>query len=95
MSRKSPYNIFLSPPEREHLQEMARKYTGPYFQVVRAKIVLLAAEGLQNKEIGEHLDVPRQIVTKWRKRYFQEGLAGLQDRPRAGRPPTFSPSGRD
>lgn len=70
---------------------MANKYTSPYFEVVRAKAILLAAEGLQNKQIGKRLEMPRQIISKWRKRFFEERLAGLQDRPRRGRPGRFSP----
>jgi len=70
---------------------MARKYTSPYYEVLRAKVILLAAEGLENKEIGERLDLPRQIVSKWRKRFFEQRLAGLQDRPRHGRPCCFPP----
>ena len=70
---------------------MAQKYTSPYFEVVRAKTILLAAEGLQNKQIGDRLQMPRQIISKWRKRFFDERLAGLQDRPRRGRPGRFSP----
>jgi transposase len=58
---------------------------------MRAKVVLLAAQGLSNKEIGERLQLPRQIVSKWRKRFFEERLAGLQERPRRGRPRGFSP----
>jgi transposase len=58
---------------------------------MRAKIVLLAAEGLSNKQIGQRLDLPRQIVSKWRKRFFDKRLAGLQERPRRGRPSAFSP----
>ena len=73
------------------LQQMANKYTSPYFEVVRAKAILLAAEGLQNKQIGKRLEMPRQIISKWRKRFFEERLAGLQDRPRRGRPGRFSP----
>jgi len=94
MPRNSPYQIVLSAEEEERLQEMSRKYTSPYRDVVRAKAVLLAARGLENKEIGEHLDIPRQIVSKWRKRFFYERLPGLQDRPGRGRPARFSPSGR-
>jgi transposase len=60
---------------------------------MRAKVVLLAAEGVQNKAIGQRLDLPRQIVAKWRKRFFEERLVGLADRPRRGRPRGFSPSG--
>lgn len=74
---------------------MARKYTSPYYIVVRAKVILLAAEGLENKEIGERLNLPRQIVSKWRKRFFEKRLAGLQDHPRQGRPCRFPPSSHD
>jgi len=93
MPRSSPFEIVLTAEEREALEAMARKYTSPYRDVVRAKVVLLAAEGLQNIEIARRLDLPRQIVSKWRKRFFEERLEGLQERPRRGRPPTFSPSG--
>lgn len=58
---------------------------------MRAKVALLAAEDLENKQIGERLDLPRQIVSKWRKRFFEERLAGLEERSRRGRPRTFSP----
>lgn len=91
MPRRSPYLIELTASERRQLQGQARKYTSPYRDVLRAKIVLLAAEGLRNDEIAARLDTPRQIVSKWRKRFFEEGVAGLQERPRGGRPPLFPP----
>lgn len=91
MPRKSPYSILLSAEEKNQLKSVARKYTSPYFEIMRAKIVLLAADGYSNKEIGERLDLPRQIVSKWRKRFFDNRLAGLQERPRRGRPGAFSP----
>lgn len=94
MPRSSPYVITLSSNERRVLEARARQYTLPYRDVVRAKIVLLAAEGVQNKEIAERLDMPRPVVSKWRKRFFRERLAGLEDRSRRGRPPAFPPSGR-
>ena len=94
MPRSSPYVITLSSNERRVLEARARQYTLPYRDVVRAKIVLLAAEGIQNKEIAERLDMPRPVVSKWRKRFFRERLAGLEDRSRRGRPPAFPPSGR-
>jgi len=74
---------------------MAQKYTSPYFEVVRAQVILLAANGLENKEIGERLNLPRQIVSKWRKRFFKQRVAGLQDHPRQGRPCHFPPRDRD
>jgi transposase len=63
----------------------------PYRDVVRAKIILMAAEGIDNDEIADRLDTRREIVSKWRKRFFEEGLVGLEERPRGGRPPVFSP----
>lgn len=88
MPKKSPNTIRLTRNEREKLEKMSRSYTTPYYKVFRAKIILLCVQGLQNKEIGERLDAPRQIVSKWRKRFFHERLDGLRDRDRAGRPST-------
>lgn len=94
MPRKSPYPIELSPEERAILEARARKYTLPYREVIRAKIILLAAEGLENKQIAERLDLTRPDVSKWRKRFYLYRLAGLEESPRRGRPPDFSPWGR-
>ncbi len=91
MARKSPYDIVLSTMEKDELEVAACRYTSSYCNVVRAKIILLAARGLDNREIGQRLDLPRQIVSKWRKRFFDERLAGLHERPRRGRPADFSP----
>jgi hypothetical protein len=85
--RQSPFVITLSAAEERELRRRAARYTAPYMDVVRARIILMAAEGMQNKDIAERLMLPVQIVTKWRKRYYHEGLAGLEERPRPGRPP--------
>ena len=55
-------------------------------QALRASIVLLAAEGLRNADIARRLGVSRQTVTTWRQRYAAEGVDGLRDRIRTGRP---------
>jgi len=94
MPRKSPYDIVLSEQERNELRRRANKYTLPYFMVARAKIILLAAEGLDNDEIAMRLNTPRKVVSIWRKRFFEERLSGLEERPRPGRPPV-SPPGVD
>jgi len=91
MPRHSPFAVVLTEEEDQRLREIAGRYTSPYCDVARAKVVLMAAEGLENKEIGLRLDLPRQIVSKWRKRFWAERLAGLESRPRRGRPRTFSP----
>jgi transposase len=94
MPRNSPYTILLTQEERRLLENDAQKYTSPYYRVVRAKIALYAAQGMRNDEIGKRLDLPRQIVSKWRKRFFEKRLSGLEDETRQGRPPVFSPSSR-
>ena len=91
MPRKCPFCIDLSDAERARLEATARKYTSSYRDVIRAKIVLYAAAGLDNDEIAARLDTPRQIVSKWRKRFFRERLQGLEERSRTGRPALFSP----
>ena len=91
MPRKSPFIIRLSREERRQLEAKARRYTLPYRDVIRAKVVLLAAEGLGNDVIAAKLNTRREIVSKWRKRFFQERLAGLEERPRRGRPSVFPP----
>lgn len=92
MPRECPYEVRLSAEERRALERLARRYTSPYREVIRARMILLAAEGWQNKEIAEHLHVPRPKVSKWRKRFFERRLAGLEDEPRGGRPSVFSPT---
>lgn len=91
MPRLSPYVIELTTEERRLIESWSRKYTSPYYQVLRAKIVLLAADGLSNQQIAQRLDTPRQIVSKWRKRFHERRLEGLEDDPRPGRPPGFPP----
>jgi Winged helix-turn helix len=89
--RKSPYVIELSDQEREVLEAQARRYTLPYRDVIRAKIVLMAAQGLDNDEIAARLDTRREVVSKWRKRFYTDRLGGLEERPRRGRPGVFPP----
>jgi transposase len=91
MPRASPYKISLSPTEERDLRKRAAKYTLPYFQVVRAKMVLLAAQGLRNREIAASLGTRREVLSLWRKRFFEKRLAGLEEHPRPGRPGDFPP----
>jgi hypothetical protein len=91
MPKKSPFNVNLSSDERQTLESMARKYTSPYCDVIRAKIILLADEGLSNDVIASRLDTPRQIVSKWRKRFALARLPGLEAQPPDGREARFSP----
>ena len=94
MPRQSPFSILLTAEDRARLEHAARQYTSPYRDVIRAKIILLAAQDWENKAIGEALQLPRPKVSKWRKRFFEQRLAGLEDRPRGGRPSAFPPKRR-
>jgi Winged helix-turn helix len=93
MPSQSPFRIEPTKDERAILRKRAGAHTAPHWEVVRAKIVLLASEGTSNKEIAKRLYTSPQTVSKWRKRFHEEGLGGLEDRPRSGRPPTFPPFG--
>ena len=94
MPRSSPYTIKLSSAEEVELHRRASKYTLPYFQVQRAKMILYAAQGMSNHEIANCLDTRREVVSLWRKRFFTDRLAGLEERDRPGRPRTFPPRTR-
>jgi transposase len=60
--------------------------------VQRAKLVLYAAEGIDNTEIARRLDLRPEVVGRRRKRFCEERLDGLSDRKRAGRPRRFPPA---
>jgi transposase len=83
--------IDLTKVERTELEARSKDYTSAHRNVVRAKIVLLASRGLGNDRIAARLDMPRQIVSKWRRRFYLQRLAGLEEQPRSGRPARFSP----
>jgi hypothetical protein len=91
MPRKSPFRIELSPDETAELNRRATKYTLPYFEVVRAKMILMAADGMDNDQIAVRLDTRREVVSQWRQRFFKERMAGLEERTRPGRPRVFPP----
>ena len=94
MPRKSPYTINLSNAEKEELVKRSTKYTLPYFIVLRAKMILLAAQGLNNDQIASKLDSRREVVCMWRKRFFEQRLDGLEEHSRSGRPRSFPPRSR-
>jgi len=78
--------IELTPALREELEKLSRGRSLPARIVERAKIVLLAFEGNQNREIAEILGVTRRTVGRWRSRFAEKGLPGIvKDAPRPGR----------
>jgi hypothetical protein len=103
------YEIWLSAAERQALETLQRAGKTPQQMVRRVNILLLAQGGLSNQAIADEVGTSRNLVQKWRKRFAlyepppslgAEGsapvarLAALQDLPRSGRPPDFSPAGQ-
>jgi transposase len=83
--------INLSETVREELDRLARGRTTTVRLAIRAKMVLMAAEGKQDQQIGEELTVARQTVARWRQRFIASGIAGIEkDAPRPGRKPKVS-----
>jgi transposase len=80
--------LVISPQDLPTLGQWSRSGSIRAALVERAKILLLAAEGLSNTEIAGQVGCSRPTVILWRQRYTQAGLDGLLDRPRPGRPQT-------
>jgi hypothetical protein len=84
--------LVLRPGDGARLRELTRSSTAPAGHVQRARMVLLAAEGLPNAEIGWQVGMTRQTVIAWRTRYEAGGIEALADLPRSGRPPVIDES---
>jgi len=81
--------VVLSDEERTELERLARRPSSAQALALRARIVLAAAEGLNNGQIAQRLGISRPPVTKWRRRFVEHRLDGLVDEPRPGRPRTI------
>ena len=86
---RSPFAVTLTASQRRFLKRLVRRHTAQQRQVIRARIVLLAAAGLANAAIARKLGIAPNTVGKWRKRFCQKGFDGLADRKRSGRPRVF------
>ena len=87
MTRGRPKAILeLSVAHREQLESLAASRSLPAGLVNRARIVLLSASGKTNQQIAAHLDLNPATVGKWRRRFLHQGVTGLQDELRPGRP---------
>jgi len=80
--------LAVSQPEAETLREITRAGTSEQRMVMRARIILRAAEGAANVEVARELGVSIPTVLLWRRRFKERGLAGLADAPHPGRPRT-------
>lgn len=93
MAGRSRYRIVLSDEERSELEHRSACYSRPHREVLRAKLVLLAAEGMTNVQIAGRLDMSSVVVGRWRKRFQLERVEGLSEKARSGRPGRFPPGG--
>jgi putative transposase len=84
MARRAP-QIDLAAEERTTLENIVRSPSAAERDVLRARIVLLAAAGRRNEEIQEALQISKPVVVKWRRRFAFDRLAGLGDRAGRGR----------
>jgi transposase len=87
--------LALTDEQRVVLLRRTRSKGSPARMVERARIVLLAADGVPGLEIAERVGCSEPTVIRWRSRFAEHGLAGLTDEPRSGKPPTIPRSVRD
>ena len=87
----SPFVVILSSTEQAILSARASSARAQHRMVIRAKIVLAAAQGHSNAAIAAELGMHIDTVRRWRRRFTQHGVDGLADRARSGRPPEFTP----
>lgn len=86
-------SIALDDAVREQLESLVRAGSTPQALAFRARIVLRAADedSPPNLQIAAELGCSKDTASLWRRRFAEQGLAGLQDAPRSGRPRSFSP----
>lgn len=88
--------VTVTDPQLKELEALLRAGSTPQSLSFRARIVLRAAAADQptHLQLAAEFDCDRKTVRKWRERFRVNGLSGLQDAPRCGRPPVFSPRGK-
>ncbi len=89
--RKMTFRVELSTEERTELERWQRTPTMPAGLVRRGRAMLLLADGSPLKDVVQRCGMTARIVRKWVRRFLEERLQGLSDRPRPGRKPVFSP----
>lgn len=87
-------NIRLSRREREELEAILRKQSTPQCMALRAKIILMSADGTPVSDIESQLETTRATICKWKSRFIVDGMEGLDDEPRPGQPPKYGDNTR-
>lgn len=92
--RTSNIKISLTTEQREILEGLLRKQKTPVGLAKRARAIVLLAEGERFNQTAERVGLGERHLRKWARRFIEQGVDGLQERPRPGRIPVFSPSSR-
>ena len=87
--------VTLTAEQRETLEAVLRRTRVTAGLAKRVRVILLLADKDSVSAVGQLVQMHRRHVYKWAERYSRDGLAGLNDQKRSGRPPVFSPRGRD
>jgi hypothetical protein len=93
--KKAPLKVILEAEQRVVLEDIAHAMVLPYRDVIRARTILMLADGVSQVEVARRVGLRRRIVRKWAERFVDRGLLGLEDAPRSGRPPRFPPDRGD
>jgi transposase len=94
MARTKTHPIVLTPEERGVLERLMRSRTVAYRTARRARLVLLSADGATDQEVARQVGIGVATAQRWRSRFVAERLAGLEERPRRGRPPRYAEADR-
>jgi transposase len=86
--------LVVTAEDRSELERRLRAQTTAHRDRQRARVVLLAADGVTGRKIASEVGLSPQSVSKWRLRFLEQGLEGLDDADRSGRPPVYGPTDR-
>jgi hypothetical protein len=93
--RKTSLRVILTMEERSQLERRLRSTTTSLGLARRCRTILEVADGLPLVHVARLVDLTEKHVRKWVRRFLEDRLDGLRDRPGRGRKPSFSPRGRD
>lgn len=91
---KSSLVVSLSTEDRNDLQAMQRSTTIRAGLAKRARIILEIGDRKSVSDIARSVGISRRLIYQWVQRFLDEGIGGLSDKPRSGRPPVFPPRSR-
>lgn len=82
--------ITILDSDRVELEKWIRSHKGEKRLTLRSRIIIMASEGYDNESISEKLELRKATISKWRRRFAIQGISGLSDAPRSGKPATYT-----